>query len=167
MRARVGDLTRFEADVLVNAANGLGVMGGGVAGALRRRGGVEIEEEAIRVCREGKPQTGQVYVTGAGGLPARFVYHAVTMLHPAERSSPEVVEQCLYSILLKAREQGVRFIGLPALGTGVGRVPKAEVAGKYLLVLAGVDDLDITVLDIDREFVKLVLDGLQAVRAPL
>ncbi len=162
MRARVGDLTRFEADVLVNAANGLGVMGGGVAGALSRRGGVEIEEEAVRVCRETNPQTGQVYVTGAGKLPARFIYHAVTMLHPAERSSPEIVQQCLYSILLKAREQDVRIIGIPALGTGVGRVPKIQVVDKYLQMLAPVTDLDITVVDIDREFVKLVNHGLEA-----
>ncbi|MBE0466158.1 MAG: macro domain-containing protein, partial [Candidatus Desulforudis sp.] len=103
MKAQVGDLTRFEADVLVNAANGQGYMGGGVAGALLRRGGPEIEAEAVRTCRETKPQTGQVYVTTAGNLPARYIYHAVTMLHPAERSSVEIVEQCLHSVLLKAR----------------------------------------------------------------
>jgi O-acetyl-ADP-ribose deacetylase (regulator of RNase III) len=162
VKAQVGDLTQFEAEVLVNAANGQGYMGGGVAGALRRRGGPEIEAEAIRVCRETNPQTGQVYVTGAGKTPARFIYHAVTMLHPAERSSPEIVEQCLYSVLEKAREQGITTIGIPALGTGVGRVPKAEVAEKYLKVLGPVTDIEITVLDIDREFIKLVNAGLKS-----
>lgn len=160
VKARVGDLTQFEAEVLVNAANGQGHMGGGVAGALRRRGGPEIEAEAIQVCRETNPQTGQVYLTGAGKLPARFIYHAVTMQHPAERSSIEIVEQCLHSILLRAREQGITTIGIPALGTGVGRVPKTQVVEKYLRVLGPVTDIDITVLDIDREFVKLVNDGL-------
>lgn len=159
MKAEVGDLTQFEAEVLVNAANGLGYMGGGVAGALRRRGGTEIEDEAVRVCSETDPQTGQVYVTGAGKLPARFIYHAVTMKHPAERSSPEIVAQCLHAVLEKAREQKVTSIGIPALGTGVGRVPKPQVVEKYLEVLGPVTDIDITVLDIDREFIKLIRES--------
>lgn len=160
MRALVGDLTRFEADVIVNAANGMGPMGGGVAGALRRAGGQEIEEEAIRVCRETDPQPGDVYVTGAGKLPARYVFHAVTMKRPAERSSVAVVEKCLQSLLSRAREYGIRSMAIPALATGVGGVPKDAVAQAFVRHLAGVEDLEITVVDVDAEFISLVQAAL-------
>lgn len=156
MKAVVGDLTKFGAEVLVNAANGFGYMGGGVAGALRRAGGTGIETEAIEVCKELNPQPGQVYVTGAGRLYARYIYHAVTMKHPAERSTGDVVRRCLLSIVRQAREDGVASLAIPALGTGVGRVPKNEVAAVFFEVLHSVTDLDITVIDIDHDFIALL-----------
>lgn len=152
----VGDLTQVQADVLVNAANGLGPMGGGVAAALRRAGGQEIEEEAIAVCRREDPQPGDVYVTGAGRLAARYIFHAVTMKRPAEPSSAAVVEKCLYSLLAKAREYGVKSLALPALATGVGGVPKEAVAEIYARVLGAVEDLEITVVDPRGDFVALL-----------
>ncbi|MCR4418743.1 MAG: macro domain-containing protein [Clostridia bacterium] len=161
MKCLVGDLTRVEADVLVNAANGLGPMGGGVAGALRRTGGREIEDEAIAVCRREDPQPGEVYVTGAGRLRARYIFHAVTMKRPAERSSLAVVEKCLLSLLEKARQYGVRSIALPALATGVGGVPREEVARAFARILGPVTDLEITVVDVHPEFIALVEECLQ------
>jgi O-acetyl-ADP-ribose deacetylase (regulator of RNase III) len=143
----------MEADVLVNAANGLGPMGGGVAGALRRAGGKEIEDEAIAVCRQQDPQPGQVYVTGAGKLAARYVFHAVTMKRPAEASSPAIVEKCLYSLLAKAREYGVHTLAMPALATGVGGVPQQAVAEVFARVLKPVTDLEICVVDANRGFI--------------
>ncbi|MBC7347854.1 MAG: macro domain-containing protein [Clostridia bacterium] len=156
----VGDLTKVEADVLVNAANGLGPMGGGVAGALRRAGGEEIEKEAIAVCRREDPQPGDVYVTGAGKLRARYIFHAVTMKRPGEPSSPAVVEKCLHSLLAKAREYGVKSLAVPALATGVGGVPREAVADAFARVLGPVTDLEITVVDVNREFIDLLEKAL-------
>lgn len=160
LRCLVGDLTKVQADVLVNAANGLGPMGGGVAAALRRAGGQEIEEEAIAVCRREDPQPGDVYVTGAGKLAARYIFHAVTMKRPAEPSSVEIVEKCLHNLLQKAREYGVKSLALPALATGVGGVSRQAVADVFARVLAPVEDLEITVVDTHQEFIDLLEQAL-------
>jgi O-acetyl-ADP-ribose deacetylase (regulator of RNase III) len=149
-----GDITKAKADVIVNAANGMGPMGGGVALAIRRAGGKVIEDEAIRVCQSQDPKVGDVYVTTAGKLDAKYVFHAVTMKRPAEPSSAAIVEQCLKSIINKAREMNVKSIAIPALATGVGGVSKKEAARVFSEVLSKVSDLDITVLDISDEFIE-------------
>ncbi|MBX6378586.1 MAG: macro domain-containing protein, partial [Clostridia bacterium] len=84
LRVENGDITRVAADAIVNAANGIGELGGGVAGAIRRAGGPQVQEEARRLYRQqGRPfPRGSVYVTGAGALAARYVLHAVTMEYP-------------------------------------------------------------------------------------
>ncbi|TYP56727.1 macro domain-containing protein [Thermosediminibacter litoriperuensis] len=154
MKVVIGDITKAEADVIVNAANGLGPMGGGVALAIKKAGGKVIEDEAVRVCREMDPQPGDVYVTTAGGLKAKYVFHAVTMKKPAEPSSVEIVRKCLQSLLEKARQMGVKSMVLPALATGVGGVPKKDVARVYREILGGVKDIYITVMDISGDFIK-------------
>jgi O-acetyl-ADP-ribose deacetylase (regulator of RNase III) len=149
-----GDITALEADVIVNAANGIGPMGGGVAAAIRRAGGKEIEEEAIEVCKKEDPAEGDVYVTGAGKLKFKYVFHAVTMKQPAQPSSVEIVEKCLYSLLGKAKEMKVRSMVLPALATGVGDVPKDQVARVYASILGKVDDIEVTVADVSGDFIE-------------
>lgn len=156
MKTVTGDITSLEADVIVNAANGIGPMGGGVAAAIRRAGGREIEEEAIEVCRRTDPAEGEVYVTGAGKLKFRYVFHAVTMKQPAQPSSIEIVKTCLDSLLEKAREMEIASMVLPALATGVGGVPKEEVAKVYASILGKVIGIDITVADVSGEFIKKV-----------
>ncbi|MBA1333669.1 MAG: Appr-1-p processing domain protein [Firmicutes bacterium] len=154
MKTVVGDITSLEADVIVNAANGIGPMGGGVAAAIRRIGGIEIEKEAIEVCRRIDPSEGEVYVTGAGKLKFKYVFHAVTMKQPAQPSSIEIVKKCINSLLEKAREMKITSMVLPALATGVGGVPKEEVAKVYASMLGKVTDIDITVADVSGEFIK-------------
>ncbi|MCR4429809.1 MAG: macro domain-containing protein [Tepidanaerobacteraceae bacterium] len=155
MKAVVGDITGATADVIVNAANGIGPMGGGVAYAIKKAGGKIIEDEAVKVCKEQNPQPGDVYVTTAGKLKARYIFHAVTMKYPAEPSSVEIVEKCLISILNKARETGVKSIVIPALATGVGGVPKKDVARVFKEILGEIEDIDITVMDINRDFIDM------------
>jgi O-acetyl-ADP-ribose deacetylase (regulator of RNase III) len=155
MKAVVGDITKAEADVIVNAANGIGPMGGGVAYAIKKAGGKIIEDEAIKVCRETDPQPGDVYVTTAGKLKAKYVFHAVTMKYPAEPSSVEVVKKCLVSLLNKARQMSVKSMVIPALATGVGGVPKKDVAAAFKEIMGEVKDIDITVMDINEDFIKL------------
>lgn len=155
MKAVVGDITKAEADVIVNAANGIGPMGGGVAYAIKKAGGKIIEDEAIKVCRETDPQPGDVYVTTAGKLKAKYVFHAVTMKYPAEPSSVEIVKKCLVSLLNKARQMSVKSMVIPALATGVGGVPKKDVAAAFKEILGEVKDIDITVMDINEDFIEL------------
>ncbi|ADL07645.1 macro domain-containing protein [Thermosediminibacter oceani] len=154
MKVVIGDITKAEADVIVNAANGLGPMGGGVALAIKKAGGKVIEDEAIRICKETDPRPGDVYVTTAGGLRAKYIFHAVTMKRPAEPSSVEIVRKCLQSLLEKARQMGIKSMVLPALATGVGGVPKKDVARVYREILGEVKDIDITVMDISGDFIK-------------
>lgn len=164
MKIIKGDITKAKADVIVNAANGMGPMGGGVALAIRRAGGREIEDQAVRVCRETNPKVGDVYVTTAGSLDARYVFHAVTMKRPAEPSSAAIVEQCLKSLIKKAREMNVKSLVIPALATGVGGVPKKEAARVFAEVLSPITDLDITVMDISDEFIDALLEYTASVQ---
>ncbi len=156
MKVVKGDITAMEADVIVNAANGIGPMGGGVAAALRRAGGKEIEEEAIQICRKEDPREGEVYVTGGGKLKCRYIFHAVTMKQPAQPSSIEIVRECLDALLRKARNMNIRSMVLPALATGVGGVSKDKVAQVYAEILGNVDDIDITVADVSGSFIEIL-----------
>ncbi len=123
-----GDLTRINADAIVNPANSYMVMGGGVAGAIKRRGGVIIEREA----RKHAPvPVGEAVVTTAGNLPAKYVIHAPTMEKPAMRIPPENVYKATKAALTKCLELSINKIAIPGMGTGVGGVAP-ETAGKEM-----------------------------------
>jgi len=122
---RKGDITKVEADCIVNAANSLGIMGGGVAGALRRAGGEEIDREA----RAKAPiPVGEAVATTAGRLNARYVIHAPTMERPAMPSSPEKIHAATRAALRVAEECGCRSVAIPGMGTGVGGVSPHDAA---------------------------------------
>jgi O-acetyl-ADP-ribose deacetylase (regulator of RNase III) len=119
-----GDITEFEVDAIVNAANSELAMGAGVAGAIKRKGGLIIEEEAVR---QGPVEVGDVVVTTAGNLPASYVFHAAVM-GPDLRATPEVVRQATLSALRRAEDLKLHSVAFPAFGTGVGRMPPRETA---------------------------------------
>ena len=119
-----GDITQLELDSLVNAANNRLWMGGGVAGALKRAGGKEIEAEAVK---RGPVPIGEAVVTGAGRLKARYVIHAAVMGQDL-KTDAEKVRQATRNSLLRADELGLKSIAFPALGTGVGGFPTDECA---------------------------------------
>jgi O-acetyl-ADP-ribose deacetylase (regulator of RNase III) len=119
-----GDITRLELDALVNAANNRLWMGGGVAGALKRAGGKEIEAEAVK---KGPVPIGEAVVTGAGKLKARYVIHAAVM-GPDLQTDAEKIRQATRNSLLRADELGIKSLVFPALGTGVGGFPLDECA---------------------------------------
>ncbi len=122
---RKGDITTAEVDCIVNAANSLGIMGGGVAGALRRAGGAEIDREA----RAKAPiPVGEAVATTAGRLNARYVIHAPTMERPAMPSSPENIRAATRAALRVAEECGCRSVAIPGMGTGVGGVSPDDAA---------------------------------------
>ncbi|MEW6081522.1 MAG: macro domain-containing protein [Bacillota bacterium] len=124
----VGDLTEADVDAIVNAANNHLWMGGGVAGAIKRKGGTEIEREAVS---KGPIAVGDAVATGAGALKARHVIHAVTMGEDL-RTSEEYIRRSTRASLERAVELGVGSIAFPALGTGVGGF-SLEEAGRVML----------------------------------
>jgi len=119
-----GDITQLELDALVNAANNHLWMGGGVAGALKRAGGKEIEAEAVS---QGPILVGEAVVTGAGRLKARYIIHAAVMGQDL-RTDAAKIRQSTKNSLLRADEIGIKSIAFPALGTGVGGFPLDECA---------------------------------------
>jgi O-acetyl-ADP-ribose deacetylase (regulator of RNase III) len=131
IEVREGDISLIEADALVNAANNHFWMGAGVAGALKRAGGVEIEEQAIV---QGPVDIGKVVVTQAGRLKARYVIHAAVMGQDL-RTSADAIKRATENSLGRAEELGCKSIVFPALGTGVGGFPLAECASIMIKVV--------------------------------
>jgi len=123
-----GDITDAEVDAVVNAANSELWMGTGVAGSMKRKGGVVIEEEALR---QGPIEIGEAVLTVAGNLPATHVIHAATMGRDL-KSDPEKIAAATRSTLALAEKHKMESIAFPALGSGVGGVPPAQSADAIL-----------------------------------
>lgn len=121
----LGDITQIQADAIVNAANSRLVMGGGVAGAIKRVGGPTIEKEAIQ---KGPIRVGEAVATTAGKLKATYVIHAPTMPRPAMSTNLTSVEKATTAALRVARELKLSSIAVPGMGTGVGGVPVEQAA---------------------------------------
>jgi O-acetyl-ADP-ribose deacetylase (regulator of RNase III) len=144
IRVRQGDITTFEGDAIVNAANNHLVLGAGVAGAIRQAGGPTIQQECDR---HGPILVGEAAVTGAGKLPVRHVIHAAIM--GDEPASPASVRLATAASLRRAVELGVTRIAMPILGSGVGRIALREAASIMLDVIRNspdADELDVIVL---------------------
>jgi O-acetyl-ADP-ribose deacetylase (regulator of RNase III) len=130
-----GDIAAVEADAIANAANDRLWMGAGVAGALKRAGGEEIEREAVA---KGPIVVGDAVATGAGLLGARWVIHAAVMGQDL-RTSAEAIADATRRTLEVADELGAESLALPAFGTGVGGFPLDECAR---LMVAEVKEFD-------------------------
>lgn len=158
-----GDITNLKADVIVNAANGIGFMGGligrfirlpGVAESIHYRTKGLVEKESKRKSRKSKwipsvlwgHKTGELYVTGAGSLPAYWIIHAVTMKYPGMRASLRTVEKLLPLIIQEAKLLNARTIAIPLLGTGTGGLKEDEVLALYKAVFSKEDLLDIQIV---------------------
>jgi O-acetyl-ADP-ribose deacetylase (regulator of RNase III) len=119
-----GDIAQQDADAIVNAANNRLWMGAGVAGAIKRAAGQEIEREAVA---KGPIPIGEAVVTGAGRLKARHVIHAAVMGQDL-RTDAAKIRQATQNSLRRADELGLKSIAFPALGTGVGGFSLEECA---------------------------------------
>lgn len=113
----VGNLLEAEADAIVNPANSRGLMGGGVAGAIKAAGGAAIEEEAIA---QAWTPIGEAVYTTAGHLDYEGVIHAPTMEEPGMEATAEAVEAATRAALRLAENIGLESIAFPGMGTGVG-----------------------------------------------
>jgi O-acetyl-ADP-ribose deacetylase (regulator of RNase III) len=118
------DITKLEVDAIANAANTDLAHGGGVAGAISRAGGPEVQRESDAKAPIG---LGEAVETTAGEMPARWVVHAATM-ELGGPTSEAIVRRATASTLRLADELGARSLALVAFGTGVGRFPLADAA---------------------------------------
>jgi len=119
-----GNIAELDVDAIANAANNHLWMGAGVAGAIKRAGGEEIEQEAVA---QGPIVVGEAVATGGGRLKAQHVIHGAVMGQDL-RTNAELVAQTTRRSLELADELGARSLALPAFGTGVGGFPLAECA---------------------------------------
>jgi len=127
-----GDITEQDTEAIVNAANRTLMGGGGVDGAIHRRGGIRILEECRRIRRELWPDglpTGKAVATTAGDLRSKFVIHTVgPMWQGGARGEANLLQDCYWNSLLLASELGVRTIAFPAISTGAYGYPLREAA---------------------------------------
>jgi O-acetyl-ADP-ribose deacetylase (regulator of RNase III)/ADP-ribose pyrophosphatase YjhB (NUDIX family) len=114
-----GDITELKVDAIVNAANNKLLMGGGVAGVIKRKGGEVIEEEAVK---KGPIKIGEAIFTSAGNLPSKYVIHAATMGMDFQTDEIKIRNSCKSSLDV-AEELKTKSIAFPALGCGVGGFP--------------------------------------------
>jgi O-acetyl-ADP-ribose deacetylase len=119
-----GDIAELEVEAIANAANDALWMGAGVAGALKRAGGEQIEREAMA---QGPIPVGEAIATTGGRLQARWVIHGAVMGQDL-RTSGALVERTTRSVLDVAEELGAHSLAVPAFGTGVGGFPLEDCA---------------------------------------
>ncbi|MEE2039367.1 O-acetyl-ADP-ribose deacetylase [Nocardiopsis sp. CT-R113] len=126
-----GDITEQSVDAIVNAANSSLLGGGGVDGAIHRKGGPSVLE-ACRALRAGHYggglPTGQAVATTAGELPARWVIHTVGPVYSAAEDRSALLASCYVESLRVARELGAESVAFPAISTGVYRWPMDDAA---------------------------------------
>jgi len=124
-----GDITEMETDAIVNAANERLAHGGGVAGAIARKGGPAIQRESDEwVRRHGLVPTGSAAITSGGSLKARYVIHAVGPVYDGTPRSADLLASAVRSALRMADEHGLKSIALPAISTGIFGYPMEEAA---------------------------------------
>ncbi|HZP45919.1 MAG TPA: macro domain-containing protein [Candidatus Binataceae bacterium] len=121
---RQGDLTDAQVDAIVNAANNDLILGGGVAGAIRVKGGPTIQQECDAI---GRIPLGEAAITGAGKLRARYVIHAASM-QLGGRTTEQHLREATRNALARAREKDLESIAFPAIGTGIAGFPLARCA---------------------------------------
>jgi O-acetyl-ADP-ribose deacetylase (regulator of RNase III) len=129
---QLGDLTAMDVDAIVNAANNELILGAGVAGAIRRRGGPTIQKECDAI---GSIPVGYAAITGGGELKARFVIHAASMEAGGPTTAQTLRGSTLHSLRL-ASERKLKTIAFPAIGTGIAGFPLAECAEIMLRLAA-------------------------------
>jgi O-acetyl-ADP-ribose deacetylase len=155
-----GDITTQEVDAIVNAANRSLMGGGGVDGAIHRRGGPAILEACREIRRTSHPDglpTGEAVATTAGELSARWVIHTVGPVYGNVQDPEELLARCHLSSLRLADELGARTIAFPAISTGVYGYPLEEAA------VVGIRTVRDATTDVER--VRFVLFGADAFAA--
>ncbi|HME05730.1 MAG TPA: O-acetyl-ADP-ribose deacetylase [Bryobacteraceae bacterium] len=138
LRLVLGDITQIRVDAIVNAANSGLHGGGGVDGAIHRAGGSSIMRELNEIRpRIGSCPAGDAVVTGAGSLPAQYVFHAVgPIYHDGHHDEPAQLKSCYERCLELAEERDIRSISFPAISTGAYGYPPAEAANIALHTVA-------------------------------
>ncbi|TKV61824.1 O-acetyl-ADP-ribose deacetylase [Nakamurella flava] len=137
-----GDITGQRVDAIVNAANHSLLGGGGVDGAIHRRGGPDILAECRRIRSEQYPDglpTGEAVATTAGRLPARWVIHTVGPTWAKTKDKSPLLRSCYQRSLAVADQLGARTVAFPLVSAGVYRWPKDDAVRQALSVLRSSD----------------------------
>ena len=124
IRTYLGDITELAVDAIANAANSDLWMGSGVAGAIKAKGGIEIEEEAISL---GPIRPGEAVMTTGGNLPAKYVLHCAGM-PPGGRATQWKVIASVQNALTIASQHNLKSVAFPAIGAGVGGLSEYDSA---------------------------------------
>jgi O-acetyl-ADP-ribose deacetylase (regulator of RNase III) len=149
-----GDLTQEKVDAIVNAANSQLQHGGGVAGAIVRRGGPQIRSESAAWIREHGPVSHvEPAITGSGSLPCRYIIHAVGPVW-GEGDEDAKLSAAIHGALAAADRLGLRTIAIPAISTGIFGFPKERAAN----IILGT---------IQAYFKQATVSGLKTVRLTL
>jgi O-acetyl-ADP-ribose deacetylase (regulator of RNase III) len=125
------DITTIALDAIVNAANSSLLGGGGVDGAIHRKGGPAILDECMQIrAKQGGCDTGQAVITTAGNLPAKYVIHTVGPVWNSNKQEEtnRLLGECYTNSLKLALEHGVKTIAFPNISTGIYHFPKDEAA---------------------------------------
>lgn len=155
-----GDITEQHVDAIVNAANSTLLGGGGVDGAIHRRGGPSILEECKMIRATAWPEglpTGQAVATTGGALHARWVIHTVGPVYASDEDPPALLASCHTESLRVADDLGARTVAFPAISTGVYGYPLGEAA-RVAIEAVGTADTAV-------EEVRFVLFGSDAYAA--
>ncbi|MEU8077294.1 O-acetyl-ADP-ribose deacetylase [Catellatospora citrea] len=164
-----GDITRQEVDAIVNAANSSLLGGGGVDGAIHRKGGPEILAEcrALRASHYGRGlPTGQAVATAAGKLPARWVVHTVGPVYSATEDRAELLRDCYRNALRVAGELGARTVAFPLISSGIYGWPIDDAVRQALDVLENADTtVEEATLVLFDEPTYRIASGIQAGRS--
>ncbi len=142
-----GDITKISCDAIVNPANSYGFMGGGVAGAIKRVGGIEIEKEAIS---KAPIKVGSAIRTTSGLLPCKSVIHAPTMSKPAMRIKIENVKLATKAAFKLSSDLNLKTIAIPGMGTGVGGISYDNAANVIVSIAKEFENRFDKIILIDR-----------------
>lgn len=156
-----GDITAERVDAIVNAANSSLLGGGGVDGAIHRRGGPEILAEcrALRASRYGRGlPTGQAVATTAGRLPARWVIHTVGPVWSAEEDRSALLRDCYLNSLVVAADLAATTVAFPLISSGIFGWPKDDAVAQALAAIRSapaspVDEVRLVLFDADTHAV--------------
>lgn len=157
-----GDLFKhieeYQIDSIMNAANGKGPMGAGIAGAIRRWGGVEIQRHAMNICSQqiDGVKHGDAYSTTSGKLNMRGVkriIHAVTMEKPGGYTDYDIIDRAFKNALILAIGSNCNTMACTALGTGIGGLDPVKVADVMYPIAKDNSEIKIVFADFNHEFI--------------
>ena len=144
---RKGDITTLHCDAIVNPANSFGYMGGGVAGAIKRVGGANIEREAVK---KAPIPVGSAIATTGGSLNCQYVIHAPTMEKPAMQINAENVQRATNAALSLGVKLQIKSIAIPGMGTGVGGVSYNDASKVIMSIVKKFESQFEKIILIDR-----------------
>lgn len=170
IKVKCGDITKIKkVDVIVNASNGCGIMGAGVARGIALAGGSDFCADVRKIAMDGGPkEAGTVFLSPPGLLSRnhiKAVIHAVTMKYPGSPTSYSVVDSCLAAIFKTMAANGFNSVAMPGLGTGIGNLDRSVIAYRMVDVAKIYSrDVDIRIVDLDEMFIKEAEEAVSRIK---